>query len=160
MSQAPCTLFCPRSGFTRAERLPILPSSICRLATERTLSVPVTCSVRPRVSKAWQNRLRQGMGQLYNFTGSNTALSAAHSGEYSLTFSHRASKFSQCWSQIHGRTDLPVAHHQAFAELHGTTSLNMLVSMVDQLMFTGISTTSFAPLLTAFFGKVAATGCA
>ena len=48
MSQAPCTLFWPRSGLTPTPGRPMLPVSIDRLPIERTLSVPVVSSVMPR----------------------------------------------------------------------------------------------------------------
>ena len=47
MSQAPCTLFCPRSGFTPVPGMPMWPHSMARLASDLTLSVPVVCWVIP-----------------------------------------------------------------------------------------------------------------
>ena len=47
MSQAPWTLFCPRSGLTPVEGLPTWPVSMARLAQDLTLSVPVVCWVMP-----------------------------------------------------------------------------------------------------------------
>ena len=44
----PCTLFCPRRGFTPLPGLPKLPVSSARLTRHITPSVPCTCSVRPR----------------------------------------------------------------------------------------------------------------
>ncbi len=47
MSQAPCTLFWPRSGFTPAPSLPMLPVAIARLAIAITVVLPWLCSVTP-----------------------------------------------------------------------------------------------------------------
>ena len=47
MSQAPCTLFWPRSGLTPLPGLPILPVSMARSPTAMTLSVPWVCWVIP-----------------------------------------------------------------------------------------------------------------
>ena len=47
MSQAPCTLFWPRSAQMPVPGLPRLPVSIWRLATDLTLSTPVVCWVIP-----------------------------------------------------------------------------------------------------------------
>ncbi len=47
MSQAPCTLFWPRSGFTPPPAIPRWPQSMARLASDLTLSVPVVCWVIP-----------------------------------------------------------------------------------------------------------------
>ena len=49
MSQAPWTLFCPRSGLSPPPRMPMLPHSIVRFASDLTLSVPQTCWVIPIV---------------------------------------------------------------------------------------------------------------
>lgn len=48
MSQAPCTLFCPRSGFTPPPGLPRLPVIMAMFESAITPSVPVECSVTPR----------------------------------------------------------------------------------------------------------------
>ena len=48
MSQAPCTLFWPRSGFTPPPGLPRLPEIIAMFDSAMTPSVPVECSVTPR----------------------------------------------------------------------------------------------------------------
>ena len=48
MSQAPWTLFWPRSGFMPAPGLPRLPVTIAMLDSAITPSVPVVCSVTPR----------------------------------------------------------------------------------------------------------------
>ena len=47
MSQAPCTLFCPRKGLTPVDGLPTWPVSMARFAQVFTLSVPVVCWVMP-----------------------------------------------------------------------------------------------------------------
>ena len=47
MSQAPCTLFWPRSGFTPTPRLPILPVAMARFAMPITMVDPWLCSVTP-----------------------------------------------------------------------------------------------------------------
>ncbi|OPX66466.1 MAG: hypothetical protein A4E37_00887 [Methanoregulaceae archaeon PtaB.Bin056] len=47
MSQAPCTLFWPRSALTPAPGLPRFPVSIWMFATDLTLSTPVVCCVIP-----------------------------------------------------------------------------------------------------------------
>ena len=47
MSQAPCTLFCPRSGFTPTPGRPMLPVAIARLAIAMTVVDPWLCSVTP-----------------------------------------------------------------------------------------------------------------
>ena len=48
MSQLPCTLFWPRSGFTPTPRRPIFPVAIARLAIAITAVLPWLCSVTPR----------------------------------------------------------------------------------------------------------------
>ncbi len=48
MSQAPCTLFWPRSGFTPTPKRPIWPQAIARLAMPITIVEPWLCSVTPR----------------------------------------------------------------------------------------------------------------
>ena len=48
MSQLPCTLFWPRSGFTPTPRRPILPVAMARLAIAITAVLPWLCSVTPR----------------------------------------------------------------------------------------------------------------
>ena len=48
MSQLPCTLFWPRSGFTPPPGLPRLPEIIAMFDSAMTPSVPVECSVTPR----------------------------------------------------------------------------------------------------------------
>jgi hypothetical protein len=48
MSQEPCTLFWPRSGFTPTPGRPILPVAIARLAMAITVVEPWLCSVTPR----------------------------------------------------------------------------------------------------------------
>ena len=48
MSQAPCTLFWPRSGFTPQPGFPRLPVTMAMLESAITPSVPVECSVTPR----------------------------------------------------------------------------------------------------------------
>ena len=48
MSQAPCTLFWPRMGFTPQPGRPILPLTMAMLDSAITPSVPVECSVTPR----------------------------------------------------------------------------------------------------------------
>ena len=48
MSQEPCTLFCPLSGFTPTPRRPILPVAIAKLAMAITIVEPCECSVTPR----------------------------------------------------------------------------------------------------------------
>ena len=47
MSQEPCTLFWPRSGFTPTPGRPILPVSMARLAMAMTIVEPWLCSVTP-----------------------------------------------------------------------------------------------------------------
>ena len=47
MSQAPCTLFWPRSGFTPAPSLPTLPVAMARFAIAITVVLPWLCSVTP-----------------------------------------------------------------------------------------------------------------
>ena len=48
MSQAPCTLFCPRMGLMPQPGLPILPATRAMLDSAMTPLVPVECSVTPR----------------------------------------------------------------------------------------------------------------
>ncbi len=48
MSQEPCTLFWPRSGFTPTPGRPMLPVTIARLAIAITVVEPWLCSVTPR----------------------------------------------------------------------------------------------------------------
>ena len=48
MSQEPCTLFCPRSGFTPTPSRPMLPVTMARLAMPITIVEPWECSVTPR----------------------------------------------------------------------------------------------------------------
>ena len=47
MSQEPWTLFCPRSGFTPAPSLPMLPVAMAMLAMPITMVEPWLCSVTP-----------------------------------------------------------------------------------------------------------------
>ena len=47
MSQLPCTLFWPRSGFTPTPSRPILPVAIARFASAITAVLPWLCSVTP-----------------------------------------------------------------------------------------------------------------
>ncbi len=47
MSQEPCTLFCPRNGFTPTPLRPILPVAMARLAMAMTVVEPWLCSVTP-----------------------------------------------------------------------------------------------------------------
>ena len=48
MSQLPCTLFWPRSGFTPTPSRPMLPVHIARFAIAMTVVEPWLCSVTPR----------------------------------------------------------------------------------------------------------------
>ncbi len=48
MSQAPCTLFWPRMGFTPQPGRPSLPAHMAMLESDMTPSVPVECSVTPK----------------------------------------------------------------------------------------------------------------
>ncbi|MOA34051.1 hypothetical protein D3C78_1553980 [compost metagenome] len=48
MSQEPCTLFWPRSGFTPTPGRPMLPVTMARLAIAMTVVEPWLCSVTPR----------------------------------------------------------------------------------------------------------------
>lgn len=48
MSQEPCTLFCPRSGFTPTPSRPMLPVTMARFAIPITMVEPWLCSVTPR----------------------------------------------------------------------------------------------------------------
>ena len=48
MSQEPCTLFCPRNGFTPAPRIPIFPVAMARFAIPITIVDPWLCSVTPK----------------------------------------------------------------------------------------------------------------
>ena len=58
MSQAPWTLFWPRSGLTPPPGTPTLPQSMARLQQDLTLSTPVVCWVMPmaysRLAVPWQ----------------------------------------------------------------------------------------------------------
>ncbi|SUB70765.1 Uncharacterised protein [Pluralibacter gergoviae] len=47
MSQAPWTLFCPRTGLTPTCGLPRLPVRIARLVSDRTVSTPCQNWVTP-----------------------------------------------------------------------------------------------------------------
>ena len=51
MSPPPCTLFCPRSGFTPLPYVPTCPVSSDRLMSESTLSTALWCSVMPSVQQ-------------------------------------------------------------------------------------------------------------
>ena len=48
ISQAPCTLFCPRSGLMPTPDRPMLPVAIARFAIAMTMVEPWLCSVTPR----------------------------------------------------------------------------------------------------------------
>ena len=48
MSQAPWTLFWPRSGLTPTPSRPMLPVAMARLAMPMTIVEPWLCSVTPR----------------------------------------------------------------------------------------------------------------
>jgi len=48
MSQAPCTLFWPRSGLMPQPGRPYLPTTIARFDSAMTFWVPLVCSVMPR----------------------------------------------------------------------------------------------------------------
>ena len=47
MSQLPCTLFWPRSGFTPTPSRPTMPQAMARLAMPITMVEPCACSVTP-----------------------------------------------------------------------------------------------------------------
>ncbi len=46
-SEAPCTLFWPRTGIMAAPQRPIIPQASIRLSSAVTRSVPLACWVRP-----------------------------------------------------------------------------------------------------------------
>ena len=46
-SEAPCTLFCPRTGIIAAPQRPIMPQASIRLSSDVTRSVPLACWVSP-----------------------------------------------------------------------------------------------------------------
>ncbi len=53
MSPPPWTLFCPRTGTRPDPYLPTCPVRSARLMSASTLSVPLWCSVMPRVQHSW-----------------------------------------------------------------------------------------------------------
>jgi len=59
MSQEPCTLFCPRSGFTPTPRRPRLPVAIARLAIAMRSWSP-GCA-RSRQGRSRSRRFRRGV---------------------------------------------------------------------------------------------------
>ena len=46
-SEAPCTLFCPRTGIIAAPQRPIIPQASIRFRSDVTRSVPLACCVSP-----------------------------------------------------------------------------------------------------------------
>ena len=50
-SDAPCTLFCPRSGCSPVPRRPTCPVISASEISERALSVPCTCWLMPMPQK-------------------------------------------------------------------------------------------------------------
>ncbi len=95
MSQAPCTLFWPRSGFTPAPGRPTFPVSRARLAQPITPSEPSWCSVTPR---PYRSRARSAWAYSRAAASSSAAatpvMAATRSGGYSRTFSAKASNCS------------------------------------------------------------------
>ena len=56
MSEAPCTLFCPRSGCRPAPGLPMFPVIAHSAIRQRALSVPVVCWEIPMPQKITPER--------------------------------------------------------------------------------------------------------